>query len=189
MPSYTWPAPAAFAPAVRRTPSTRPSPAKASKPVPRRSLTPWSACRRAKYRPTSGPRTRSRGWDSGSTITTSVPRWRADAATSVPIQLAPTTARRRPGRRRAEQDLNLVAGVEAVVVHPRHRRLFAALHHTLRQGRPLIGQVPLRAREPDRPRPAPVACALGGLGSRQARADDYQSVTRHAAYRSRRTAS
>ncbi|SKX98059.1 Uncharacterised protein [Mycobacteroides abscessus subsp. abscessus] len=61
-----------------------------------RRSTPCSRCRSAKTWATSGPSARSSGSFDASAIATSTPRSRADAATSMPIQPAPTIARRDP---------------------------------------------------------------------------------------------
>ena len=56
--------------------------------------------RRGRPAPTSGPSTRSSGTAAGSMTVTSAPRWRADAATSAPIQPAPMTTTLPPASRR-----------------------------------------------------------------------------------------
>ena len=63
-------------------------------PVPSRSATPLSAWIRANTAPRSEPRTRCRATTPGSMRVTSAPIWRAEAATSVPIQPPTMTATR-----------------------------------------------------------------------------------------------
>ena len=79
-------------PPARRTRSARPEPSIASTAVPVRRSTPWSRWIAPYTSPTSRPSTRSSGTSSCSISVTSSPFWRAEAATSAPIQPAPITA-------------------------------------------------------------------------------------------------
>ncbi len=62
---------------------------------PRWNRTPCSSWTPFSRPPSSGPSVRSNGTTSGATTWTSSPRARSDAATSMPMKLAPTTTARR----------------------------------------------------------------------------------------------
>ncbi|CAB4995572.1 unannotated protein [freshwater metagenome] len=91
-------------PSDRRTRSTRPSPSSVSTPTPRRRSTSCSRCRSAIRWPMSGPSTRPSGTGSASTIVTSMPRPRAVAATSAPMNPAPMTTTLRGAASNAERN-------------------------------------------------------------------------------------
>ena len=62
----------------------------------------------------SGPKIRSSGSASGSTTVTSRPGWRAEAATSLPIQPAPTTTRAAARSQRAAQRVGILERPQVV---------------------------------------------------------------------------
>ena len=81
-------------PSPRRTPVTRPSPSKPATVTPQRRSTPWSWWRAAQAAPISAGKARASGAGSASSMVTSTPRNRAEAATSAPMKPAPTTQTR-----------------------------------------------------------------------------------------------
>ena len=104
--------------------ATAPSPSNASTPSPSSNSTPCRGGRRGRRRRSPDRRPGSAGSSSGSIKATSSPLWRDEAASSQPIQPAPTTTTRplpMASRSRSTSESSTCAGSGLLELSARHR--------------------------------------------------------------------